>query len=320
MAGHSLLARTTCSGWAVCAVAPRRSPHDAGHHQRDGAVEYRQEMADPSQGSPKYTPLEPRRSSGNGRTRSGGAKVGEKVDHRVSRTEMFVAKMPRRTTEEHAAARHNVVPEVNSADAYAASAADIARSLPRNMTATKATAGIASSQGAANAATATPHCCWPLFCSQVPSCYRRPQGPSCRSGYGVASESRPADRDSRPASTTPTPSSSGQPRTSVGGYGSFAAGPCRCVVLTIPLPWHAPPRHRLLVIVAIIPGTTWPGPVTAPPPMPPPLPIPPPLSRHKGWGCQPGAWRTLKALKTLILKLKKEKKERKLKKERVLAD
>ncbi len=44
------------------------------------------------------------------------------------------------------------------------------------------------------------------------------------------------------------------------------------------------------------------------------------LSRHKGWGCQPGAWRTLRALKTLILKLKKEKKERKLKKERVLAD
>ncbi len=32
------------------------------------------------------------------------------------------------------------------------------------------------------------------------------------------------------------------------------------------------------------------------------------LSRHKGWGCQPGAWRTLKALKTLILKLKKGKK------------
>ncbi len=44
------------------------------------------------------------------------------------------------------------------------------------------------------------------------------------------------------------------------------------------------------------------------------------VSRHKGWGCQPGAWRTLKALKTLILKLKKEKKGRNLKKERVLAD
>ncbi len=43
------------------------------------------------------------------------------------------------------------------------------------------------------------------------------------------------------------------------------------------------------------------------------------VSRHKGWGCQPGAWRTLKALKTLILKLKR-KEGKKLKKERVLAD